>query len=193
MLKHSSPGFSCLEMDLSYTLQAAWNPLVLPSYRWDGGSAVTLLGELKTNKPPPTAVHVYGYDFKLQTGGYLALRGKHCLAADGILWSPWALDCCCEIVSQPVINYFIKSLFFSFPNHYFHLVSYKLNPVIGKACFSQAEESTDLRKNVLLIYVAHVHVYAHTKQNLLYMCTNTALPCLSSHLLWKQIPLIPTC
>lgn len=128
--------------------------------------------ELKTNEPPPTAVHVYGYDFKLQTGGYLALHGKHCLAADGLLWSPWALDCCCEIVSQLVINYFIKSLFFSFPHHYFHLVSYKLNPVIGKDCSSPkwglgfAEKNIDLRKKVLLIYVVHVHMYAYTEQEI---------------------------
>lgn len=69
-------------------------------------------------------------------------------------------------MSQLVINYFIKSLFFSFPHHYFHLVSYKLNPVIGMVCFSQAEKNIDLRKNVLLIYVVHVHMYAHTRQEI---------------------------
>lgn len=136
------------------------------------GSAVTLLGENLKQTSRHQLQFMYMVDFKLQTGGYLALHGKHCLAADGLLWSPWALDCCCEIVSQLVINYFIKSLFFSFPHHYFHLVSYKLNPVIGKACFSPkwglgfTEKNTDLRKNVLLIYVVHVHMYAYTEREI---------------------------
>lgn len=154
MLKCSFPGFCCFRagpvLHATQLLGTHWS--IPPSDVTWREYCYFVRRELKTNKPASTAVHVYGYDFKLQTGGYLALHGKHCLAADGLLWSPWALDCCCEIVSQLVINYFIKSLFFSFPHHYFHLVSHKLNPVIGKSCFSpkwglgSAEKNIDLEK-----------------------------------------------
>lgn len=190
MLKHSFPGFSCLRagpvLNATELLGIRWSA-PLSDATW-GECCYFVRREFKTNKPPPTAAHVYGYDFRLQTGGCLAWHSKHCLAVNCLFWSPWALDCCCEIVSQLVINYFIKSLFFSFPHHYFHLVSFKLNPFIGKACFSPkwglgfAEKNIDLRKDVLLTHAAYVHTYAYIKQEItvcVFKCCSGTLTLLS--------------
>lgn len=87
MLKHSFPGSSCSRAGpaVHATQQLGTRRSIPPSDATRRECCYFVRRELKTNKPPPTAVHVYGYDFKLQTGGYLALHGKHCLAADGLL------------------------------------------------------------------------------------------------------------
>lgn len=125
---------AALELVLSYTLHSCPEPAgpFVPESK--GSAAVCQQRPQTSQRQRPQLVSTGTALNCKQEGPWLGTAGTG-WQQTGSLFSS-ALDCCCETVSQLVINYFVKSFFFSSPHHYFHLVSYNLDPVIGKAPFS---------------------------------------------------------